>query len=565
MNRFLNSVEVLMEGIGSSMKQLANTLPFDYMEKTGEAQLPEFLKIGNLIVDTDLCFPALFPISRIKGIAFSLNDSNREEVHLAIQHYILQLLHYLKGFVSVDVVDIKQMGKNFKNFRRLGKEYLNNFITDEESLKDLIDYHYNKSVSIIADSLGSAANLSEHNANSDYKQSFRIIVIADFPYGFRNTEKFELLLQNAQEAGLLVFLSYGPKYLIKDVEPLWCFEEFDDPAKDLYRITLHENKKANEEKNIISLYNDMYALKLDRMDLSIDNINAQIDSFTGDHSTSTDRLDGLRIGIGKRAGQTHYFVLGHESDNFHAIVGGQSGKGKTVLLNNIIAKGIEAYTPDELQFIVIDCSGTGFREFENAPSIKLMCRSSSVETCLEAIRQIEQELLRREALFQENGVDNLNKYVRKTGQSLPRLICLIDEFHVLYTGKEKDSAYVDNILVNRVIRIGRKFGVHLVVCTQSLGGGVRRSILDNIPLRIALGMTSDQSTGFLGLGNNAAANLERGVAIYNPQNGNFSSNAIVKINNITEEDIKIIVSISGQKSNLHFTTEEISAEPYEQV
>ena len=83
-------------------------------------------------------------------------------------------------------------------------------------------------------------------------------------------------------------------------------------------------------------------------------------------------------------------------------------------------------------------------------------------------------------------------------------------------------------MVEKVIKIGRKFGVHLLVSTQSLGSGVRKSILDNIPLRIALGMTEDQSISFLGFKNDSATNLERGVAIYNNQNGNIRANKTVK-------------------------------------
>lgn len=558
MSHFLNSVQRLLNDINRSLKPLKNTIPFDYTQGVPAAQLPPFLKTGNLISITNNLFPALLPLNHMKGIAFSLNDSNREEVHLAIQHYILQILSYLNGYATIDVVDIKHMGKNFRSFRRLDKKYLTNFVTDEEGLKNLIDYHYNKSVSVIAESTGGSHNLSEHNAKSEHKLPFRILAIADFPHGFKNTDKFESLLQNAQETGLLTFLSFSPYCPVNLISPLWCFEEFGEAVNDYYRVLHHEKRDNVVDKKIISVFNHYYTFKLDRKDVSIDNINEQINLFAENDSVESDRLGGIRIPIGKRAGQTHSFTLGYESDNFHAIIGGQSGKGKTVLLNNVIAKGIETYTSNELQFIVIDCSGTGFQEFENAPGIQLMCRSSSVETCMEAIRYIEQELLRREALFQEHGVDNLKKYVTKTGKPLPRLICLIDEFHVLYSGKERDSVYIDNILVSRVIRIGRKFGVHLVVCTQSLGSGVRRSILDNIPLRIALGMTSDQSTGFLGLGNNAAANLERGVAIYNSQNGNFSSNALVKINYISEEDIKQSIAIAIQKNRQLLTADKIA-------
>ena len=88
------------------------------------------------------------------------------------------------------------------------------------------------------------------------------------------------------------------------------------------------------------------------------------------------------------------------------------------------------------------------------------------------------------------------------------------------------------MLVNKIIRTGRSFGIHLIVATQSLGDGVRRSILDNIPLRIALGMNESQSNSFLSYNNNSAKNLERGLAIYNNSNGELDSNELIKVDKV---------------------------------
>jgi DNA segregation ATPase FtsK/SpoIIIE-like protein len=83
-----------------------------------------------------------------------------------------------------------------------------------------------------------------------------------------------------------------------------------------------------------------------------------------------------------------------------------------------------------------------------------------------------------------------------------------------------------------MIRTGRSFGIHLIVATQSLGDSVRRSILDNIPLRIALGMTEAQSNSFLAYNNDAAKNLDRGLAIYNDSNGEKDANKLIQVNKV---------------------------------
>ena len=317
------------------------------------------------------------------------------------------------------------------------------------------------------------------------------------------------------------------------------FTEVDQP-KNIYRIS---NLPHQE------FYNKNFSLVLDEEDIDPDKIKVKvlnIQTLTRKELCFDYKL-GVRIPIGKCAGEVQYLTMGHETDVSDAIIGGQSGKGKTTLLNNIIIGGMKQYSPSELTFELIDCSGVGFQAFKDSRYVSAFYSSSSVDDCLPAIQYLEEEMNRREQLFKDAKVDKLSDYVKKTGRPLPRLICLIDEFHVLFTGSMKISSYIDSILVDRAIRIGRKFGVHLIVSTQSLGGNLRRSILDNIPLRLALGMTADQSAGFLGFKNEAASNLERGLVVYNGENGAPKANRIVRVPYITPEEIERIVSQTNKK------------------
>lgn len=104
------------------------------------------------------------------------------------------------------------------------------------------------------------------------------------------------------------------------------------------------------------IYNDSHTPKLDRNDINPEKIDYQIKDILQQNKQETnfELTEGLRIPIGKVAGQTQYFTIGHETDNYHGIIGGQPGKGKMVLLNNIITKGIETLAEDELSFILVD-------------------------------------------------------------------------------------------------------------------------------------------------------------------------------------------------------------------
>lgn len=522
----------------------------DYLLKNkGKSKLPEFIKVGNLISET-INYPALIPLQKIKGLAFELNDSNREEINLTIEHIALQLINQIESqYFKFTIIDPKKLGSNFQHLRRLDNKIIGNIVFEEEEIRKSISYHFNESVKVVNECLIHYSSIEDYNKQTGEKQPFRFIFISDFPYGFKDSlDKLNTILHNNSEAGVFVFMTYDTTIDIgtyqdkvkEVVKQLSVLQEFGNPTNDFYKI---QNIPRED------FYNDKFTLKLDRADINPEKLNLTIKEIFNQskQDINFEPTEGLRIPIGKVAGQTHYFTIGHETDNYNGIIGGQPGKGKTILLNNIIAKGIETYNNEELKYFLIDCAGVGFQEFKSSNHIQELCSSSNVEVCVESVKKLEEEMLNRETLFKDNNVAELKDYIKKTGNKLPRIICIIDEFHVLFTGSSRISSYVETVLVDKVIRIGRKFGIHLLVSTQSLGGGVRKSILDNIPLRIALGMTEDQSSGFLGFKNEAAANLERGVAIYNNQNGAIKANKTVRVNYLDFNDIEQIIQSSLNK------------------
>ncbi len=554
MSELINKIEIIEEKYRLKLDEVKKLDSFDFysdylLKNKGKTKLPEFIKVGNLISET-INYPALVPLQKIKGLVFEINDSNREEINLTIEHIALQLINQIDSqYFKFTIIDPKKLGSNFQHLRRLDSKIIGNIVFEEEEIRKSISYHFNESVKVVNECLIHYNSIEDYNKQTGEKQPFRFIFISDFPYGFKDSlDKLNTILHNNSEAGVFVFMTYDTSIDIgtyqdkvkEVVKQLSILQEFGNPTNDFYKI----NNVPRED-----FYNEKFTLKLDRNDINSEKLNLTIKEILNQNKQDVNfkLTDGLRIPIGKVAGQTHYFTIGHETDNYHGIIGGQPGKGKTILLNNIIAKGIETYNSDELKYFLIDCAGVGFQEFKNSNHIQELCSSSNVEICVESVKKLEEEMLNREALFKENNVAELKDYIKKTGVKLPRIICIIDEFHVLFTGSSRISSYVETILVDKVIRIGRKFGIHLLVSTQSLGGGVRKSILDNIPLRIALGMTEDQSTGFLGFKNEAAGNLERGVAVYNNQNGSLKANKTVRVNYLDFNDIEQIIQSSLNK------------------
>lgn len=507
--------------------------------------LPDFFKIG-ILIGHEFAVSGLYS-SADKGILFELNRSNREEVNLTMENIALQVLQNTDNdYLNFTIIDPKKLGSNFRFLRRFKSHMNMELVFQRDHVIKSIDQHLNNSIRVINECLTHHKDIADYNLKTGEKEPYRMIFIADFPYGFEDVlSQFNTILTNSKEAGVFVCMTVD-RSLINDsnkkeigviLSQLTLFQEFGNPEDDHYRVRNNDS---------LRVFNDLYTLKLDRREINPDNMEKICMKLLSDEKKEMvfNASRGLRIPIGKSSGVTHYLTIGHETQNYHGIIGGQPGKGKTVLLNNIIAKGIECYNQEEIRFFLMDCAGVGFMEFENSKHIMSICSSSEIKQCISKLALIDEELAKRERLFKKAKVVDLVDYVESTGEKMPRLLCLIDEFHMLFTDGYESDEYVENLLVERVIRIGRKFGVHLFVSTQSLGGGVRRSFLDNIPLRIALGMTEDQSSEFLGLRNTKAANLEQGVAIYNDENGSLGANSLVRVNYIDDNSIQKIIQLA---------------------
>jgi hypothetical protein len=175
MTQLIENVENLVSKISSSIKPISNQLDFDYTKLKDDNTMPSFLKLGNLLSKYGMVYPALLPTKDIKGLAFRINDSNREEIHLALQHYALQLIKGSReGHVNITVMDTEKMGRNFRLLRKLNKQLLPHFVADEDHQRIVIEEQFNKSVSVISECLTHYDSLGEYNQKSGHVQPFRM-------------------------------------------------------------------------------------------------------------------------------------------------------------------------------------------------------------------------------------------------------------------------------------------------------------------------------------------------------------------------------------------------------
>src|SRR5206468_5446309 len=122
--------------------------------------------------------------------------------------------------------------------------------------------------------------------------------------------------------------------------------------------------------------------------------------------------------------------------------------------------------------------------------------------------RIDAELRARADRFRQAGVQDITGFRHAPGSPpLPRIVLLVDEFQEFFVEEDK-LAQEAALLLDRLVRQGRAFGVHVHLGSQSLGGAyaLARTTLGQMAVRIAL-QRSEADAHLILSEHNAAARL----------------------------------------------------------
>ena len=120
---------------------------------------------------------------------------------------------------------------------------------------------------------------------------------------------------------------------------------------------------------------------------------------------------------------------------------------------------------------------------------------------------------------------------RRHDTPLPRILFIVDEFQEFFVEDDKIAQEVA-LLLDRLVRQGRAFGIHVHLGSQTLGGAysLARSTLGQMAVRIALQCSEADAHLILSEDNSAARLLTRpGEAIYNDANGMVEGNNFFQV------------------------------------
>lgn len=170
------------------------------------------------------------------------------------------------------------------------------------------------------------------------------------------------------------------------------------------------------------------------------------------------------------------------SSDGHVAVYGAPGSGKTVLLQTLAASLCMQYSPEEVNLYIMDFGGWSMGMFRGFPQVSGVANDNEEDKVTAIAQALEAALLQRKQRFSQAGVGNLRAYLQATGEKLPYLVLLVDNFAPVY--------HLYPQLEDFFVRLGREggsYGVYLVATagsTMALGYKLNQSIKTAVALQM---------------------------------------------------------------------------------
>jgi hypothetical protein len=186
-------------------------------------------------------------------------------------------------------------------------------------------------------------------------------------------------------------------------------------------------------------------------------------------------MSEISVTVGLDIEDKHEVTLRFNSgDYIHAFILGQSGSGKSVLLNNIITTAILKYSPDDLMLYLMDFKGVEFNRYRGVKHTKaVLVDNSDPQMTLEVLRELKEENARRIKLWRKEGVNNIDGYNRKHPDArLPQVLFVADECQVMFQPAKNGTQRIIQSEIADILNIiatqGRSQGIHMLLATQQL-------------------------------------------------------------------------------------------------
>jgi len=175
-------------------------------------------------------------------------------------------------------------------------------------------------------------------------------------------------------------------------------------------------------------------------------------------------------------------IVGNLDNMPHLLIAGQTGSGKSVMINTLLTSLLYRNSPSDMKLILVDPKQVEMTLYKDIPHL-LAPVINEPEKCISALKWAIAEMERRLRAFAEVGKRNIHEYNSvKAEEGMPFIVIVVDELADLMMMAARDV----EALVVRLAAKARAAGIHLVIATQRPSVDVITGLIKaNVPARIA--------------------------------------------------------------------------------
>ncbi len=182
----------------------------------------------------------------------------------------------------------------------------------------------------------------------------------------------------------------------------------------------------------------------------------------------------------------------------HLIIAGETGSGKSIFIDSVLASILMRAKPNEVKLLLIDPKKVELSMYNGIPHLLTPVVTDPKRGSV-ALQKIVQEIEHRYNILEQSGNKNIETYnemVEIKNNSLPEeqhinkmsyIVVIIDEIAdlIMVSGQEVEDS------IMRISQLARAAGVHLIIATQCLSHNVITELIkSSIPARIAFDVAS---------------------------------------------------------------------------
>ena len=510
----------------------------------------------QLIGPTTQTLPLCLTLPRDSSLLISSSGKLRKQAIEVLQNAVIRVLTAIPpGKAKFTLIDPVGLGETYAGILHLA-DYEESQLLDrawtevrhiDQQLSDLTQHMETVIQKYLRNEFES---IDDYNLQAgEIAEPYRFLVLADFPVNLseNSAKRLSSIITSGAKCGVHVIMHRD----VGQVLP----QGIDEDTLRRFSMTLVEHNGELcidvEGMRDLPLYltsppNDITTTKIVKTVGELAETTHRVEvpfriiaPKEGDHwSRSTSHKLSVPLG---RAGATKLqnLVLGRGTAQ-HVLIAGKTGSGKSTLLHVLITNLALWYSPDEVEFYLVDFKkGVEFKTYatHKLPHARVVAVESDREFGISVLQKIDHELKQRGELFRELGVQDIAGFRKASKDPMPRLLLIVDEFQEFFVDDDK-LAQEASLFLDRIVRQGRAFGVHAILGSQTLDGAytLGRSTMGQMAVRIALQCSEADSYIILNEDNAAARLLSRpGEAIYNDSAGKVEGNSPFQIVWLDEE------------------------------